>query len=665
MVDRLRVLLEQEFSRLFLWFPAGMGLGVVSYLCLPTEPALWISFSCFALSGILLFLSRQTRFLKFLLAACFSVSLGFTAIHYKTWRLVSIDRVLPLQQKEKGQFIGHVQDIEFMKNRQRFIIKLKDGRRVRLSAKETQEISIGDQIRFWSTLLPFSNPVLEDGYDYGRAAFYKKLSATGRMTQVVALQESPATQSTVQALRAKVTQALFAAMPGESGAIAAALVTGERGRISEATRQAYADAGIAHVLAISGLHLSMIAGLIFMIVRRGLCLSMTLAERYNLKKIASFLTIPFLIAYLMISGMGVPAIRSFIMVGIVLVGTIVDRQALSMRTLALAAIAILLIQPENLMSASFALSFAAVMALIAAYENGWAPLQSWSNEGGSWRRIIVYCVGIVASTIIATVATLPITLYIFNRISLQAIIGNLVAIPLMGFLIMPLLLMGVLLLPLGQFEKVFNILDQAIALMTNVAHWTATLPGAAIQVGKPSEAFIWLMAIGGLWLCLWRTKIRFLGVFPCFIALSLLWLKPDPFIWMSPEAQIYWYDGQTLSTFAKARPNNFAKELILRQLGLKEIHAVATDTAQVTILGNSVVLLNEKFSYKTHSSLCQKAKIIISCRYERMVPFLREKAEIVIDKSDLQHRRGILIRFDHGQPYVGRIAQNRPWRIVP
>jgi competence protein ComEC len=620
-----------------------------------------MSFSCLALSGFLLFLSRHNRFLKFLWATCFSVSLGFTAIHYKTWRLVTIERVMPLQQKEKGHFIGRIQDIEFMKNRQRFIIELEDGRQVRLSAKEDQEILIGDQIGFWSTLLPFSNPVLEDGYDYSRAAFYKKLSATGRMTQVTVLQKSLAAQSTIQALRAKVTQALFRAMPGESGAIAAALVTGERGRISEATRQAYADAGIAHVLAISGLHLSMIAGLIFMIVRRGLCLSMTLAECYDLKKIASFLTFPFLIAYLMISGMGVPAIRSFIMVGIVLVGTIVDRQALSMRTLALAAIAILLVQPENLMSASFALFFAAVVALIAAYENGWAPLKGWANEGGLWRRIVVYCVGIVASTIIATGATLPITLYIFNRISLQAIIGNLVAIPLMGFLIMPLLLIGVLFLPLGQFDKVFSILEQAIALMTKVAHWTATLPGAAIQVGKPPEAFIWLISLGGLWLCLWRTRIRSVGLIPCVIAISLLWLKPDPFIWMSPEAQLYWYDGQTLSTFAKSRPNNFAQEVILRQLGLKEIHRVAPNTAQITILGNTAILLNEKISYQTHGSVGQNVKIIISCRYG--LSFLRDKAEIVLDKSALEPRRGILIRFDHAQPYVARGIQNRPWRM--
>ena len=349
------------------------------------------------------------------------------------------------------------------------------------------------------------------------------------------------------------------------------------------------------------------------------------------------------------------------MVSIVLVGTIVDRQALSMRTLALAAIAILLIQPENLMSASFALSFAAVAALIAAYEDGWTPLKDWANKGGTLRRIVVYGVGIVASTIIATAATLLITLYVFNRISLQAIIGNLVAIPLMGFLIMPLLLIGVLFLPFEQCHKVFNILDQAIALMTKVAHWTATLPGAAIQVAKPPEAFIWLMVLGGLWLCLWRTKVRFLGIIPCLIAFTLLWHKPDPFIWMSPDAQLYWYDGQTLSTFANARSNNFIQEILLRQLGLKKVQVVARDTAQENILGNSVVLLNEKFSYQKHASVYQNAQVILSCRY--MPTFLSNKDKIILDRSDLKSGRGMLIRFNQSQPYVVRNVQNRPWRI--
>lgn len=659
MIGQLKNFLDQESCRLFLWFPVGMGMGIVAYFALATEPSILLTAGVFVGQVLGLFFLRKTQYLKLLGIATISITLGFLAIHYKTWWLQDVNGVIPLTERLKGEFVGEIQDIEFKQNRKRYILELDDGRLVRLSEKGKQDLAIGDIIRFKSTLLPFSPPVLEDGYDYGRAAFYKGLSATGRMTDVAVLQQASHSSGNFQVVRYYVTQALLSAIPGESGAVAAALVTGERGKIPEATRQAYADAGIAHVLAISGLHLSMIAGLVFMVFRRGLCLSTVLAEHYNLKKIASLMTFPFLVGYLLISGMGVPAIRSFIMVGIVLLGVLVDRKALSMRTLALAAIVILMVQPENLVSASFSLSFAAVMALVASYEGGWSPLRDWANEGGKWRRIMVYGIGIVASTVIATLATIPITLYIFNRISLQAIIGNLVAIPLMGFIIMPLLLIGVLSLLLGQFNKLFVVLDYAIDLMTKVSYWTASLPGAAIQIARPPEAFIWLAVFGGLWLCLWRTRVRLLGLIPCCIAVMLLLVKAEPFVWLSSDAQIYWYDGQRLSTFANARHNDFAEALLLRQLGLKEINVVVDDSARLAIQGVPVVLLNERFSRQHHGDMCKQARIIVSCRY--LPIFYEDSADIILDRSDLMPGQGRAIHFGRYGGEFKEVDRRRPW----
>ena len=580
-----------------------MGAGVFLSMNYPNQD--WLIYGGVLSLLSLFFLKNPYRIIA--LTVCF-ICIGYEALSLKTNQLTQ--SVHQLQEKEKGFFTGTIQSQEFLKGKHRFVIQLNDGRRVRLTYVEKQPLAIGDDIHFKATLLPFSKPILDDGFDYGKAAFYKGLSGTGRMTEVRVLSHKDVTS--FEGIRSQITQTLLRVLPGESGAIAAALVTGERGQISEATRQAYADAGIAHVLAISGLHLSMIAGLIFMIFRRGLSLNMRLAERYNLKKIAAIATIPFLIAYLLISGLGVPAIRSFIMVGIILVGVMVDRQAISMRTLAIAAIAILFFQPENLTSASFALSFAAVMALIAAYEGGWSPLSDWANNGGRWRRPIVYGVGIVASTVIATLATLPITLYIFNRISLQAIIGNLVAIPLMGFLIMPLLLLVLLLMPIGEPAVVSAILNQSIQWMTNVAQWTASLPGASIHVPKPPQAFILLMVIGGLWVCLWQTRLRLVGLIPIVLALAFLWVKPSPFYWKAPEGQIYWFDGAKLSTFANSRHNDFAEELLQRQLGLTNINYEPDDLVVTEINGLDVALLNQRFSWRRHRKLCDECDVIVS-----------------------------------------------------
>jgi competence protein ComEC len=662
--DQFRKSLKKENERIFLWFPVGMGIGIIFYFSLTKEPVFWGSLVVLLVQILVLFLVRRLYYLRLLSLGFLSITIGFVSIHYKTWHLQTIEKVVPLQKQLKGEFTGEILEIEFLQTRQRYIIQLEDGRKVRLSAKQNAPSwSIGDKLQFRATLFPFSKPLLGDGYDHGRAAFYKGLSASGWMVDGVVVSKKTSVDKGGQLLRSRLTQALFKAIPGESGAVAAALVTGERGRISDATRQSYADAGIAHVLAISGLHLSMIAGLVFMIFRRGLCLSVTLAERYNLKKISSLLTFPFLTGYLFISGLGVPAIRSFIMVGIVLLGGLVDRRSLSMRTLSLAAIVILLLQPENLLSASFALSFTAVMALIALYEGGWSPLKEWEKKGKKWRQSVVYCTGIIASTVVATLGTLPITLYIFNRISLQAILGNLVAIPLMGFMIMPLLLVGVLTLPFGPFPPLFWVLDRVLGIMTGVAHWTATLPGAGIQIPTPPEAFIWLTTLGGIWVCFWRTRIRLLGLIPCGVALALLLVKPSPFVWLSSEAQLYWYDGQKLSTFSHARPNKFAEQMLLRHLGLKAIETVSAHSVHCPLAGVPVLLLNESFRKKDHGTLCKTVQVIAS---SRSVPLTyAEEADILLDRSDLEMGQGGVVRFNKNGGDLHTVTRCRPWHRNP
>lgn len=267
MATSIKDLVLQETSRLFLWFPVGMGLGIMVYLSLATEPPLWVTLLILLLSGLAWNWGRHFTVARFAAGVALSISLGAAAIHSKTWYLTHIIGVQPLSDKIKGEFSGIITNVEYRKDRQRWWVALEDGRLVRLSDRGNVPLAVGYKIRFRSTLLPFSPPVLEDGYDFGRAAFFKGLSATGRMSNVVVVESTSSASDFIHAVRSQITQALFKALPGEAGAIAAALVTGERGQIPASIRQAYADAGIAHVLAISGLHLSMIAGLIFMIFR--------------------------------------------------------------------------------------------------------------------------------------------------------------------------------------------------------------------------------------------------------------------------------------------------------------------------------------------------------------------------------------------------------------
>lgn len=179
----------------------------------------------------------------------------------------------------------------------------------------------------------------------------------------------------VDALRATVNARIRAALQGETGEIAAALITGERGGISEEVTQAMRDSGLAHILSISGLHMVIMAGTVFWLVRALLALVPRLALRYPIKKWAAASALAAASFYLALSGAAVPTVRSWIMMSIVLIAVMLDRPALTMRNVALAALAILIIAPESLFDPSFEMSFAAVIALVALYERlaqrGW------------------------------------------------------------------------------------------------------------------------------------------------------------------------------------------------------------------------------------------------------------------------------------------------------
>jgi competence protein ComEC len=410
-----------------------------------------------------------------------------------------------------------------------------------------------------------------------------------------------------------------------------------------------------------------------MLIRRGLSLSLTIAERYDLKKIASLATLPFLLFYLLISGMGVPALRAFIMVSVVMIATVLNRRALSMRLLACAACLILLIQPESLLSASFALSFAAVIGLIAVYQEGWIPLQRWVLEGGWGRQGIAYLLGIILTTCVASAVTTPLSMAIFNRLSLQAILGNLVAIPLTGFFIMPVLLALVLSFPFGGNALLGTMASRAIDLLTETCLFTASLPGASIPIHQPPSAFLWLFILGVLWLLLWKENWRYWGIIPLFLSFCLLFVPQPPMIIIDTKGYVAWYDGQNLSNFAD-NSNPFTEEMIKRHFGLEHMIDEVTDRINLTILGTRVALLNgrhqrkglaQKMVRSENIDLCRKNDLIIT-RYPLRIKCRPGEASVIETPRHWNNPVSAYILFS---PNGYQISQGndhqgqRPWSL--
>jgi competence protein ComEC len=365
--------------------------------------------------------------------------------------------------------------------------------------------------------------------------------------------------ATIARVRQAIGQRVLQALPGETGAIANALITGERGGISEATNQAFRDSGLFHILSISGLHMVIMAGAVFLSIRLALAAVPSIALRYPIKKWAAAGAMLGALAYLLISGAAFATVRSYIMISIMFLAVMLDRPALALRNVALAALAILLVWPESLFDPGFQMSFAAVVALVAAYE--WLRQREERaavTMRGSLRRLLLFFGGIITSTLIASLAVAPFGIYHFHNTQQFAILANLIAIPICNVIVMPAALATLVAMPLGLEAGPLRVMGWGIEAMVWCANWVAGLPGAVGRVPAiPTYAFV-LVVVGGLWCTLWGTRWRLLGLVPIVLGLILAptGRRPDVLIGRGGSTVAVRTDAGQLSALA-GRGSNF------------------------------------------------------------------------------------------------------------
>ncbi|MGH6912520.1 MAG: ComEC/Rec2 family competence protein, partial [Geminicoccales bacterium] len=400
-------------------------------------------------------------------------------------------------------------------------------------------VAPGDRVRLRAMLMPPSAPVEPHAFDFARYAWFMQLGAVGYAwdaPELMARADARSWSLAIAALRQTIANEISRAAPGAAGAIAVALLTGLRGALPDHIWDDWAVAGIIHLLSISGLHMALVAGTVFFAVRIALALAPPLALRLPAKKLAALLALIGAFGYLLISGASVPAVRSFMMTALMLLAVMVDRNPFSMRLVAFAALVLLLLQPENLIGASFQMSFAAVAALIAVYETGAAKRPSGAH--GLDGRLVLYVAGCALTTIVASAATTPFSIYHFGRFSTYGIVANLIAVPLSAIWIMPLGMLGMLLIPFGLADVCFVLMAQGIEIIIAVAAFVADLPGAALNVAQPPLAALIATVAGGLWLCLWRTPWRRLGLLGIALGFGLMLLAKPPDILVDARGQI-------------------------------------------------------------------------------------------------------------------------------
>ena len=529
---------RNERGRWALWAPVFLGFGIGIYFSLPDEPWPWLGLIGVGVMGVLLYLLRPKPAMQLMLIPILLIAVGFSAV-----QLRSLTRHAPVIAERLGpvNVTGQLIAIERQEGGVRYLIaptniqRLAPAQtpariRLRLSGKSRADPSLaaGDWVWLRAVLLPPPGPVTPGGFDYGRMLWFDRIGAVGfilsppRRTGALSPEDVWSESSLrLTGLRDRLTARVIAAIPGDSGVVAAALMTGDRAAISKPVNGAMKNSGLAHLLSISGLHMGMVAGILFFSLRAFLAVIEPVALRYPIKKWSAGFALAGLLLYLLISGASIPAQRSFLMTGLVLAAVMLDRIAISMRSVMLAAGAILLIAPESLHGASFQMSFAAVIALVALYERFGAQLSYRAGEDGWFLRGLKYSAATLSTSLVAGLATAPFAAFHFNRYTVYGLLSNMLAVPLTGVVIMPCAIIAFMLMPFGLERWALWPMGIGVQWVLEIAYWVAGLPGAVMAVGQAPDAALLLIVGGGLWLCLWEGGWRGAGFAPMLIGLCI------------------------------------------------------------------------------------------------------------------------------------------------
>lgn len=536
-----------EQSQWLAWVPFLFGLGIAVYFALPFEPGYWYTLGVFEATLLLFYLLRH-KGLHLLFTAILLVEFGFMDIQLQTL-LKSRKAAFTLEVTDyiKGQ-ISAVSYNEkgrkrlLLQNAENFDEPLKGKYRVTVMNGGNTDFEVGQCVELVGTFFPPSPVPVLNGFQLNRKYFYEEISGIGYANSSVFVIDCEHGQPSsfrirLNKIRQQITDDVAKILPLDEAGIVDAVLIGEQSRTPKRIVNNYRDSGLAHFLSVSGLHMGAIAGLVFFVLRFLLALFPAVALRYDVKKLAAAGAILFGALYLLVSGMAIPAERAFIMTAVVLLGVIFNRQAISMRMVCFAGLVLLIVSPQALISISFQMSFAAVVALIAFYEKYAQKIALWSVNRGIFSKIFFYLAGIVICDFVASLATMPFAIYHFHRVSVYTSLANLLAGPLIGLVLMPLILLCLAALPLGLALYPLQALGYGVGWLNKITGFVSSLPHSVAYVDSlPFWGFA-LIVCGGWWLCVWQRKWRLWGVLPILIGVGSMFFGSQPDMVFAPKGE--------------------------------------------------------------------------------------------------------------------------------
>jgi len=554
LVGRLRIWAHAEAGagRLLPWVPVAFGAGIALYFAAEHEPIAWVAtVAAAAFCAAALLLRRQRIFpLAVLIAA---LAGGFATAAMKAARVAHHVLTRPLSAVSLQ---GYVETWEDRERSDRFVLRVASMQasgghikleRVRLSVRKGTAPAVGSFVALKARLQPPLSPLRPGSYDFGRDLYFQGIAASGFVMGAITALQPPGDggwrlryAAWMQGLRDAIDARIRLTIAGDQRAIATALLTGRRDAISTPVNDAMFISGLGHVLSISGYHMAVVAGVVFFVVRALLALIPPLTVTFPIKKWAAAAALLAAAFYLLLSGAEVATQRSFLMTAVVLLAVMVDRRAITFRTLAVAAMAVLLIAPEALVHPSFQMSFAATLGLVALVQIGMpalfaAPDNSAVARAALWggREIAL----LALASLVAGLATTPYAAFHFHRVTPYGVLANLAAMPVVSALVMPAGLLGLAAMPFG-FDAVFwRLMELGIDWMIVVAQWVAALPGAVGRVAAFGTGPLLAATAGIIALGLLRTPLRVVGALGIVVAIGWALATPQPEILVAGDGR--------------------------------------------------------------------------------------------------------------------------------
>jgi competence protein ComEC len=553
-IEKLRAWIRAEAGagRLLPWVPVAFGTGIAFYFAADHEPVASVTAVAATAFGVAAFLLRRQKVFPIAVMIA-AMAAGFATATWKTARIAHGVLARPMYSVSLS---GFVEARDIRERTDRFVLRVSQMEsprgqttleRVRLSVRKGTAPAVGSFVELKARLQPPLTPLRPGSYDFGRDMYFQGIGASGFVTGAIKTVQQPPLAgglslryaALMQDLRDAIDARIRNVLDGDRRAIATALLTGRRDAITTPVNDAMFISGLGHVLSISGYHMAVVAGVVFFAVRALLALIPALTTGFPIKKWSAAAALAAAAFYLLLSGAEVATQRSFFMTAVVLIAVMVDRRAVTFRTLAVAAMIVLALAPEALVHPSFQMSFAATLGLVALVQIGMPRLFA-SPDNSATARVALWggreIMTLALASLVAGLATTPYAAFHFHRVTPYGVVANLAAMPVVSAVVMPAGLLGLLAMPFGLDGVFWQLMGWGIDWMIVVTEWVAGLPGAIGRMAAFGIGPLIAASAGIVLLGLLRTPLRWAGA--AVLVLAVVWALavPQPDILISGDA---------------------------------------------------------------------------------------------------------------------------------